>query len=42
MKEKMQMENHSWRETAKNMRTFGAAKSKELLLLSLLVTKNDA
>lgn len=35
MKEEMQMENHSWRETAKNMRSFGVAKSKQLLLLSL-------
>lgn len=44
-KEEIQMENHSWRGTAKNMRTFGVAESKQLLLslsLSLLVAKNDA
>lgn len=35
MKDTMQMENNSWRETAKNMRTSGVAKSKQLLLLFL-------
>lgn len=43
MKDKMQMENHSWRGTAKNtsFTTFGVAKSKQLLLRSLLVAKNN-